>query len=107
MLLVLLPVRHRDIGAIRTALLGLLFVVCCMGNHGFAINDLFDEEEDRLAGKDDAAIERGAGFIWAVALASCTAAVEVAGRFGALWGVVLTAANLALPLIYSVPAIRT
>lgn len=105
-LLFLLLAGESSLSATILPLAGLVATVCCVGNYGFAINDLFDQEEDRIAGKANAATTHGARTIWASAIVSAILAVVVAAVSAGLAGGLLTVAAMLLPLIYSVPPLR-
>lgn len=85
---------------------GLILIVCAVANFGYALNDLYDQDEDRRAGKANAAILMGACWTWCVILTSAALAVGVAFVAGGLLGASLTAIVLLLPLAYSVPPLR-
>jgi 4-hydroxybenzoate polyprenyltransferase len=88
------------------ALLSVVVTVCAVGNYGYALNELFDVEEDERLGRNNAAAASGAPHMWLVIAVSAViatggAAVAARGR-----GVVLTAVELLLPLCYSIPPLR-
>ncbi len=88
-------------------LIGVVGVVCGVANYGYALNELFDLEEDRRAGRNNSAAGRTGGEMWTIIAGSAAFAVAVAGLLGHLTAVVLTLAALLLPLTYSVPPFRT
>ncbi|HEY6235179.1 MAG TPA: UbiA family prenyltransferase, partial [Candidatus Elarobacter sp.] len=84
-----------------------VLAVCAVGNYGYALNDLYDIEEDERAGRANAAVAAGARRMWIVialsALCAAVAAWIAAGTIGAF----VTAAELVLPATYSMPPLRT
>lgn len=97
---------HAFTVPVLTGLVGLIGAVSAVGNYGYALNELFDQDEDRRAGRANATDSIGVGQMRAIIVLSAIAAVlisaAVAGRVGAL----LTLAALLLPLAYSVPPAR-
>ena len=89
------------------ALIGVIGVVCGVANYGYALNELFDLEEDRRAGRNNSAAGRTRGDMWLIIAGSAVFALTVAGLVGHLEAVALTSAVLLLPLTYSVPPFRT
>jgi 4-hydroxybenzoate polyprenyltransferase len=105
--LVLLLVDGGVLGPSQTASLVLvMLIVSAVGNHGYALNDLFDMDEDRRTGRPNFAQavgrRRTAGVIAASALLALTLAWIAAGP----WGCALALAALSLSLAYSIPPVR-
>lgn len=106
-MLVMLLVDGRPFGLEALAmLLGVIAIVSCVANYGYAINELFDQEEDRRGGRSNATEVIGARRMRAIIVFSAIAALLLATALGGFSAVVLTGAVLALPLAYSVPPIR-
>jgi 4-hydroxybenzoate polyprenyltransferase len=105
LVLVLLDGRPFSVGAF-VVLATVVLTVCAVGNHGYALNDLFDVDEDARLGRTNAAAAAGSPRMWAIIGASAvcaeTFAVTAAGAFGAI----LTLIALSLPVAYSVPPLR-
>jgi 4-hydroxybenzoate polyprenyltransferase len=80
--------------------------VSAVGNYGYALNDLFDIDEDARLSRSNAAAAVGArrmaGIIGASALCAAAFATAVAGATGAI----LTLLEFCVPLAYSVPPVR-
>ena len=88
------------------AILTLVGTVCCAANYGYALNDLFDVEEDRRGGRANAAANVSPRAMWMTIACSGAAALAVATAAGGLAGFALTTAELMLPLGYSIPPFR-
>ncbi|HEV2740327.1 MAG TPA: UbiA family prenyltransferase [Candidatus Elarobacter sp.] len=105
LVLLLLDGRRFSLGALAVITLVVL-TVCAAGNYGYALNDLFDVEEDARLGRNNRAAGMPRLRMWAVIAASAlcaeVCATVAAGRAGAL----LTLLELCLPLAYSVPPVR-
>src|SRR5207342_3267862 len=106
-LMLLLLVDGRPLTmAVLVALLGLVGAVCSCANYGYAINELFDRDEDRRAGRSNVAETVSGRGMWLIIVLSAISALAfatvAAGRIGALF----TAGELMLPLLYSVPPLR-
>jgi 4-hydroxybenzoate polyprenyltransferase len=89
------------------ALLGLVGTVCGVANYGYALNELFDRDEDRRGGRPNVAETAGSQAMWAIVALSAACAPGVAALSGGSRALLLTAGVLLLPLAYSVPPIRT
>jgi len=88
------------------ALATLSLVVSLVGNFGYALNEIFDVEEDTKANKRNIAILTGALQLWTVAAVCLIAAAAVAYfAIGGL-GFTLTLFALSFPLAYSAPPLR-
>jgi 4-hydroxybenzoate polyprenyltransferase len=88
------------------ALVGLLGTVCGIANYAYALNELFDMDEDSRIGRANAAVQNGARWMWIVVACSALFALGFAASVGGATGFWLTAAELLLPLAYSVPPLR-
>jgi 4-hydroxybenzoate polyprenyltransferase len=80
--------------------------VCAIGNYGYAINDLFDVEEDRRIGRANAAAAGGIGRTWAIVLVSAVGAQALGWAAAGVAGAWATLGAIALPAAYSVPPLR-
>lgn len=88
------------------ALALVLLTVCAVGNFGYALNDLYDVDEDAKAGRGNAALELGlTRTAWIVA-GSGALAVALGAAGAGLAGAGLTFATLFLPMAYSIPPLR-
>jgi 4-hydroxybenzoate polyprenyltransferase len=89
-----------------SALVLVVLTVCAVGNYGYALNDLYDVDEDLRVGRVNAVIEIGRHrTAWIVAGSAVIAELLAAGAAG--WqGALLTIVELSLPLAYSVPPLR-
>ena len=105
--LVLLLIDGRPLGVAQAAALVLVvLIVCAIGNYGYALNDLFDIEEDRATGRPNFALAAGsARTVWVI-VGSALLALVLAWPAAALAGVGLTVLELMLPLAYSIPPLR-
>jgi 4-hydroxybenzoate polyprenyltransferase len=105
LVLVLLDGRPFSVRAF-VVLAMVVLTVCAVGNYGYALNDLFDVDEDARLGRTNAAVAAGSPRMWAIIGASAVCAemfaVTAAGAFGAI----LTVIALCLPVAYSVPPLR-
>ena len=105
-LVMLLVDGHQADLAAAAALVLVVLTICAIGNYGYALNDLYDLEEDARAGRGNAAAKLGKKRIgWIVGISALCAeglGIAAAGR----WGGALTLAELALPMIYSLPPWR-
>ena len=88
------------------ALLGLIAIVCCVANYGYALNEVFDIAEDRQGGRKNAASEMSPTRIWTIVSISALCACSIAWALAGKTGLLLTLAELCLPLAYSVPPLR-
>jgi 4-hydroxybenzoate polyprenyltransferase len=107
-MLVLLLLDGRALSGPGVAVLLLVVVtVCAVANFGYALNELFDVEEDARAGRSNAATASGAARMWAIVTLSALAALAAATVAGGAAGAAMTVVELALPLTYSIPPVRT
>ncbi len=105
--LVLLLIDGRPLGVAQAAALVLVvLIVCAIGNYGYALNDLFDIEEDRKTGRPNFAIAAGRRRTVGVIIASAILALVGGWTAAGLAGGGLTALELMLPLAYSIPPVR-
>lgn len=94
-------------GIAFATLLGVLFSLCCLASYGHIVNDAFDIEEDRRAGKPNTMVgktvhQRASLCLLLVAMGFIPWLVL---DFGSAAAVVL-AANYLLPMAYSIPPLR-
>lgn len=105
--LVLLLVDGRPFSLRALAALVLVaLAVCAVGNYGYALNDLFDVDEDARLGRVNAAASAGGRRMWGIIGASAAGAAAFAGAAAGAPGAVLTLLALCLPFAYSVPPLR-
>jgi 4-hydroxybenzoate polyprenyltransferase len=105
--LVLLLVDGRPLSAPALAVLALVVLtVCAVGNYGYAINDLFDIEEDARAGRPNAAAAGGGRAAWGIIALSAICALLFATAAASAVAALITLAELALPAAYSIPPLR-
>jgi 4-hydroxybenzoate polyprenyltransferase len=83
-----------------------VLTVCAVGNYGYALNDLFDVDEDARLGRANAAAAAGSARMWAIIGASALCAEIFALTAAGALGAILTLIALCLPLAYSVPPLR-
>ncbi len=105
LVLLLLDGRRFSVGALA-ALVLVALTVCAVGNYGYALNELFDVEEDARLGRANAAASAGPRRMWGITALSALCAEVFAGAVAGVPGVIATALGLCLPLAYSVPPIR-
>jgi 4-hydroxybenzoate polyprenyltransferase len=91
---------------VGAAFVALVAAVCCAANYGYALNDLFDLEEDRRGGLVNAAADVSRRYIWMIIALSGAGALAFATAAAGIAGLALTSAELMLPLVYSIPPIR-
>jgi 4-hydroxybenzoate polyprenyltransferase len=105
LMLLLLDGGALDSNAV-SALVLVVLTVCAVGNYGYALNDLYDVDEDLRVGRVNAAVEIGRQrTAWLAAGSAVIAETLAAGAAG--WqGALLTIAELSLPLAYSAPPLR-
>ena len=89
------------------ALLGLVGVISCVANYGYALNELYDRDEDRRGGRANVAESAGPRRLWIIIAMSAAAALAIAAASAGTLGTGLTAGELLIPLAYSVPPLRT
>ena len=105
LLLLLLDGRPFSAGALAVLVLVAL-TVCAVGNYGYALNELFDIEEDARMGRANAAASAGPRRMWGITALSALCAEAFAAAVAGVPGAVLTVLELCLPLAYSVPPLR-
>lgn len=105
LVLLLLDGRRFSSGAFAVLALVVL-TVCAVGNYGYALNDLFDVEEDRRAGRANAAADAGGRRMWTIIALSALCAEACATAAAGLAGAALNVLELALPAAYSTPPLR-
>jgi 4-hydroxybenzoate polyprenyltransferase len=91
---------------VGAAFVALVASVCCAANYGYALNDLFDLEEDRRGGRVNAAANVSRRYIWTIIALSGAGALAFATAAAGIAGLALTSVELMLPLVYSIPPIR-
>ncbi len=105
LVLLLIDGAPLSIPAVLTLVLVVL-TVCAVGNYGYAINELYDVEEDARAGRHNAVAALGSQRVTQIVVVSALAA-ELLGTLAAgAWGAALTVVELLLPFAYSVPPLR-
>jgi 4-hydroxybenzoate polyprenyltransferase len=105
LMLILLDGRPLSISAVA-ALIGVVLTVCAVGNYGYALNELFDVEEDARSGRFNAASGANPFKIWTLIGVSALLAEIAACFIAGLGGALLTLIELCLPLAYSIPPLR-
>lgn len=91
---------------VTEGLFGLLCVICCVANYGYALNELYDIEEDARIGRSNVAAGSSTRWMWMVIASSAVPALGIAAVVGGRGGFWLTVAELCLPAAYSVPPLR-
>jgi 4-hydroxybenzoate polyprenyltransferase len=81
-------------------------IVCCVANYGYALNELFDLDEDRRGGRDNMAATVSRARMWSIIVLSAGGAMALAALLAGVAGSALTAGELLLPLAYSIPPLR-
>jgi 4-hydroxybenzoate polyprenyltransferase len=92
--------------SVVAALVGLLGTVCSIANFAYALNELFDLDEDAKIGRTNAAAQNTRRWMWIVIVCSALFALGFAASVAGTAGFWLTALELLLPLAYSVPPLR-
>lgn len=105
LVLLLLDGTALTVPAVLTVVLVVL-TVCAVGNYGYAINELYDVEEDARAGRHNAAVALGSRRVRQIVVVSAIAAELLGALAAGAWGAGLTVIELLLPLAYSVPPLR-
>ena len=105
-LLLLLLDGHRLSGDAVAMLLSVVLTVSAMANYGYAINDLFDMQEDARIARVNAATTHGRRHVAAIAVGSGLAVTVLGTVAAGAVGAALSLVILCLPLAYSVPPIR-
>jgi 4-hydroxybenzoate polyprenyltransferase len=88
------------------ALVLLVLIVCAVGNYGYALNDLYDIEQDARAGRANAAGVLGQGRLRWIIVLSAIVAELLAWMLAGVVGAALTLVEIGLPLVYSRPPWR-
>lgn len=88
------------------ALTAIIATVSAVANFGYALNELFDQEEDFRAGRENAATTRTNGEMWAIISGSAISAVAIAILSGGSSAAITVGIVLLLPIAYSVPPAR-
>jgi 4-hydroxybenzoate polyprenyltransferase len=105
LVLLLIDGASLSLSAVLTLVLVVL-TVCAVGNYGYALNELYDVEEDARAGRPNAVVALGSRRVRQIVVVSAISA-EVLGTLTAgAWGAGLTIVELFLPFAYSVPPLR-
>ena len=105
--LVLLLLDGRPFSAAALVVLAaVVLTVCAVGNYGYAVNELYDVDEDARAGRANAAAAAGSRRMWTIVGASALCADAFAAVAAGAVAAALTLLELALPLAYSAPPLR-
>jgi 4-hydroxybenzoate polyprenyltransferase len=91
---------------VLVSLIGLVGIVSCVANYGYALNELFDRDEDRRAGRSNAAESSSNSSMWRIIACSAAVALGVSQAVGGIAAALLTIGELLIPLAYSVPPLR-
>jgi 4-hydroxybenzoate polyprenyltransferase len=105
LVLLLLDGRRLSIDAL-VALALVALTVSAMANYGYAVNELFDVEEDGRSGRVNAAAAVGTRRMWGIVGASAVCAEGLATAVAGVPGAILTLLEFCLPLAYSAPPLR-
>lgn len=105
LMMLLLDGRPVDLAAV-VALMLVVLSICAVGNYGYALNDLYDVNEDREVDRSNAASLLGRERVLAIVIGSAILAEVLAAAASGWAGAILTWPELCLPLIYSVPPWR-
>lgn len=105
LVLLLLDGAALTVPAVLTVVLVVL-TVCAVGNYGYALNDLYDVEEDARAKRSNAVGALGRRRVTLIIVTSALAAELLATAAAGALGAGLTFIELLLPLVYSVPPFR-
>lgn len=105
LVLLLIDGASLSVSAVLAVVLVVL-TVCAVGNYGYALNELYDIEEDARAGRHNAVVELGTRRLRQIVVASAIAAELLGALAAGAWGAGLTIIALLLPLAYSVPPLR-
>ncbi len=106
-LMFLLLVDGKPLTLTLLPLIGLIGTVCGVANHGYALNDLFDRDEDRLGKRPNATETISTRRMWSIIVLSAIAALGLAMVSAGISGALVTAGALLLSLGYSIPPLRT
>jgi 4-hydroxybenzoate polyprenyltransferase len=88
------------------AMAAVVAIVCCVANYGYALNELFDLDEDRRGGRANVAATVSRARMWGIIVLSAGSAMVLAALLAGTAGSALTAGELLLPLAYSIPPLR-
>jgi len=105
-LLVLLLDGRRFTLAALIAFAAVVLAVCAVGNVGYAVNEIFDVEEDARLGRNNAAAGMAPARMWGIVAFSALCAGIFGGIAAGPYGALLSLAVLLLPLAYSAPPVR-
>jgi 4-hydroxybenzoate polyprenyltransferase len=106
-ILVLLLLDGRPLSVDAVIVLAMVaLTVSAAGNYGYALNELFDIEEDAHSSRVNAAAAVGGRRMWAIIGASALCAEVFATAVAGAPGAILTFLELCLPLGYSAPPLR-
>ncbi|MGZ4416250.1 MAG: UbiA family prenyltransferase [Gaiellaceae bacterium] len=105
LMLLLLDGHDATVHAI-VASASLLVAVSAVANYGYALNELFDVEEDAAASRPNQAAGRSRLRFALVIAGSASVAVAAAAAAAGWAGAALAAVELCLPLAYSIPPVR-
>lgn len=96
------PLTYQALMAVAS----LVAIVCCVANYGYALNELFDIDEDRRGGRANVAASVTPRRMWSIIVLSAAGALALAALVAGFLGGTLTAGELLLPLAYSTPPLR-
>jgi 4-hydroxybenzoate polyprenyltransferase len=105
LVLLLLDGGRSSLAALAVITL-VVVTVCAVGNYGYALNELFDIEEDARLGRSNVAAGVPRWRMWAIVGASALVAEACATVLAGAPGAYLTLIELCLPLAYSAPPLR-
>jgi len=105
LMLLLLDDRSFTIDA-AWAIVLVVLTICAVGNYGYAMNELYDIEEDARAQRANAATLLGQRRLVVISVMSAIVAELLAWSAAGMPGAVLTVVEIALPLLYSRPPWR-
>jgi 4-hydroxybenzoate polyprenyltransferase len=91
---------------VLVSLMGLVGIVSCVANYGYALNELFDRDEDRRAGRGNAAESASNSSMWRIIACSAAISLGLSQAVGGVAAALLTIGELLIPLAYSVPPLR-
>lgn len=88
------------------AFVAVVLAVCAVGNVGYAVNEIFDIDEDARLGRINAAAGVALSWMWSVVAGSALCAGIFGGIAAGPYGALLSVGVLCLPLAYSAPPVR-
>jgi hypothetical protein len=103
--LLLVDGRPLTVAAVLS-LAGLVGIVSSVANYGYALNEMYDRDEDRRGARLNAAESHGPWRMWIIVAMSAVTAFLLSTVVGGVVGSLLTAVELLIPLAYSVPPLR-